>query len=721
VNYVFVDEIEVYKNALEKEIIEIKRSLRIKGVEYPLKVIHGEYIENNGEGFIFKFKIDDLTDYIPSDTDVSYEFQGARSYGYVIESFPEKDEILVILKEFIGDEVEGGELRFDLSYLLHALSDALDDVTINPEKYNIKMINDLLRKEIRINHYEFSNRYSLNEAQYSAVKVAVGSNICIVWGPPGTGKTTTIGAIVNELVQNGYRILVLSHTNLAVDTLMNKIHQYMIQHNENYRLLRHGIPTQELKKDIPTTDKIIKEILSRNEEDPCTKVRQFIVNFFTPNEIERSSPLFLLKSILQKDIPKSIRDMVKKCLSRIDFQMAQYIRKTDVIGTTLTRLYLDEKFMKKVKGFEVAIIDEVTTALIPQIIYAASQISKKLIMAGDFNQLQCIANTSQLKTNIFRKLQLDCVEKNFQERPMLNVQYRMHPDICAIINQLFYGGKLRTSTHILNEVNIWPKGLTKPIGACLLFDSSGSNATCLMEGATRKNIIHAKTIINIIDYLIDSFENQFTIGIITPYRGQSNLLKRKIARSYSKLLKEEKIGIGTVHSFQGQEKDIIIFDLVDAPLSNGRYYVGFLNDYENPELPNLINVAISRAKKKLIVIAHQRTFERAVPSGIVMKLLNRVKRWGFVYPLEDIDNTYHFVRNIKEWPPTKRLFSISELQRKLQDVRWIEWGGKRYPLMNIKQMDCIIEIKGKERRIPIYEVEAINKKGVKENIVLEVR
>lgn len=699
--------IKKYIRALEEEILYIEKELKKKGVASPLEVISGHSIKKHMEGMTYSFKVKNLPLYISPHTDTIYETNEGRAYGHVIESYPEKDEVVAELNKFVGDSLNKGILQFDMTFLYKALSDALNGIVENPYKYNIKLLTSLLLRKHLCEQYKISKKYKLNEAQHYAVKKAIGSNFSLIWGPPGTGKTTTIGALVNELFERGNKILILSHTNLAVDTVMNKVSDTIKIYADGYKLIRYGTPTQELNENIPTIEKLLTE-KALSELGPYLKE---ILSVYNSKEISNSSLIFLLKKTIDKPLPTDARIRIKQFLKQIDFWIEEFIKSADIVGTTLARLYIDSK-LKKLNGlFDTAIIDEGSTALVPQIIYTASFILKRIVIVGDFNQLPCIATTPDLQEEIFSKLGLNKVDDEFRERPMLNIQYRMHPDICAVINQLFYGGKLRTSKDILKKVKTWPR-ITKPVGACLIIDSTSDDNSCRIVGETRINEAHLEIVEKVIDKLYPLIEREdgLKTGIITPYRGQANRIKELIRE----MEQENKIEASTIHSFQGQEKDIIILDLVDA----GEYPVVFLNEYKNPNVRNMLNVAISRAKKKLLIIANIKTFQKKVPDGIVTKLFQRIQTWGFLVPQNEIDKSLtHFLRLSTEWSPTKRLYGLSIIKNKLKEAAYVEWNNMSLPLIKIEDEDCVVEIKGKQTQIPIYEIEAFKKGGIKESLV----
>jgi len=122
------------------------------------------------------------------------------------------------------------------------------------------------------------------------------------------------------------------------------------------------------------------------------------------------------------------------------------------------------------------------------------------------------------------------------------------------------------------------------------------------KGGTRQNKVFAEKVIGILDTLAKDKNADFTIGVITPYKGQVSLLSAlKNERKYDDHF-DSRVKIGTVHTFQGSECDIIIFDMVDCfkLTGGGSNRLGRL--YHGDEGERLLNVAVSRARHKLIVV-----------------------------------------------------------------------------------------------------------------------
>lgn len=201
--------------------------------------------------------------------------------------------------------------------------------------------------------------------------------------------------------------------------------------------------------------------------------------------------------------------------------------------------------------------------------------SKYAVVIGDEKQLpNVIPNDIAIKTNqIFKEYNIDenynysinsflsSIKKTVIDVPkvILKEHYRCHPKIINFCNKKFYNNELIIMTEDMNEEDV-----------------------IKVIKTNKGNHSREKTNQRQIDIIKDELVNQDTIdiGIIAPYNNQVNLIKKDI----------KNIEVSTVHKFQGREKDVIIISTVDDNISD---FVGN---------PNILNVAISRAKKKLVFI-----------------------------------------------------------------------------------------------------------------------
>jgi superfamily I DNA and/or RNA helicase len=160
---------------------------------------------------------------------------------------------------------------------------------------------------------------------------------------------------------------------------------------------------------------------------------------------------------------------------------------------------------------------------------------------------------------------------------LLDTQYRMHPEIMEVSNRLFYDGRLRCG---VGEQERRP-----PDGMPVVFIPVESEA----EG--RSNITEAEVVTATVRSLIDGRDiRPQSIGVVSPFRAQVVLLRQ--------MLEGTGVTIDTVERFQGGERDIMILSFVR---SRG---TGFVFDDRR------LNVAITRARRKLVLVAHPELFKR---------------------------------------------------------------------------------------------------------------
>lgn len=247
-----------------------------------------------------------------------------------------------------------------------------------------------------------------------------------------------------------------------------------------------------------------------------------------------------------------------------------------VLSTTYTaRSSLNDK-----SCYDYVIMDESSQVDIATGFLALSS-AKNAVIVGDMMQLPNIVNNEQKADllSIFKKYKMNdsynCAKYSFMEsvcnlmnnaipRTLLIEHYRCHPQIIGFCNKKFYDGKLV----VMNSSD----------------DNNALNLYTTVMGSHERDHMNQRQIDIIKREILPSLKvKNKEIGIIAPYRNQIRCLQKEIH--------EKDIDISTVHKFQGREKDVIILSLVDDVATS------FSDD------SNLLNVAISRAKKKLIVVA----------------------------------------------------------------------------------------------------------------------
>ena len=173
---------------------------------------------------------------------------------------------------------------------------------------------------------------------------------------------------------------------------------------------------------------------------------------------------------------------------------------------------------------------------------------------------------------------------------MLRDHHRSHADIIEFSNQHFYEGRLRIATkydRLRRPAHDVPTVRWVPVQGAVVRPGSGA-----------LNEIEAKSVVQELERLCIQQGYNGTVGVVTPFRAQANRI-RDLVNAHphaSLLLAKLELLIDTVHKFQGDERDVIIFSpVVSKGVADGA--VGFLKKTDN-----LFNVAITRARAALIVV-----------------------------------------------------------------------------------------------------------------------
>jgi DNA replication ATP-dependent helicase Dna2 len=227
------------------------------------------------------------------------------------------------------------------------------------------------------------------------------------------------------------------------------------------------------------------------------------------------------------------------------------------------------------RAFEMAIVDEagqLTEPLTLGLILRA----RRFVLIGDDRQLPPVVRTRELALSMFERLKRDT-----QNVTLLETQYRMHPDIMEISNRFFYEGQLKAG--------IAAGERTSPDGIPVVFIPVES----ARDG--RSNPDEAQVVVELVRSLTrDRGINPESIGVVSPFRAQVVLLRQMLSGSGV-----TGVTVDTVERFQGGERDIMILSFVRSRAT------GFVFDDRR------LNVAITRARRKLVLVAHPELFQKS--------------------------------------------------------------------------------------------------------------
>ena len=324
-----------------------------------------------------------------------------------------------------------------------------------------------------------------------------------------------------------------------------------------------------------------------------------IVAQFDINEVR----LTLERNVNRINQIESNISSIKDILSRIEEVI---ISEADIVATTLTRAYLNDAIRSR--RYDTIIIDEASMAPIPAIWVAASLITNNAVVVGDPKQLPPIVISTHewamkwLGKDIFEISGV--MEPTAKNLVQLNEQYRMHPDIASIPNELFYNRLLVNADSPKDDgpFHMWYNHHIKSDSSVILIDTGSLNAWVTSvprgRGSSRLNFLSATLCVDLCQLLLKTDRPEPSPGetnriiIECPYKPHAKLLDLMLRDN-------EDVRAGTVHTFQGSEAEIVIFDLVnDEP----HWRVGLFMPANDENTKRLINVGITRARQRLIVV-----------------------------------------------------------------------------------------------------------------------
>lgn len=442
---------------------------------------------------------------------------------------------------------------------------------------------------------------SLNDSQKEAIRFALAaSEVALIHGPPGTGKTYTLIELILQMLKLNLRILVCGPSNISVDNIVERLAPHKVP------LVRLGHPARLL----PSVLSHSLEVLTKTSEaaaivqdvrkemdDKQASIRK------TRNARERRAIYGDLK-----ELRKEYREREGKCVDSL-------VRGSKVV---LATLHGAGGFQLRSQEVDVVLIDEASQALEAQC-WVPLLNAKKVVLAGDHLQLpptvkssnsanadgklgqknrlkaleedlgklavsegeQSAAKSTTLKTTMFDRLL--SLHGNPIKR-LLTTQYRMHEKIMCFPSDELYNSALIAAEHVktrLLQDLPYDVAETEDTREALVFiDTQGGDfpertedesvgKKSVILGDSKSNEMEAAIVKMHVGKLVAAGVNADDIAVVTPYNAQLAVLSR--------LLKEPYPGmeLGSVDGFQGREKEAVIVSLVR---SNPAHEVGFLGE-----------------------------------------------------------------------------------------------------------------------------------------------
>lgn len=439
--------------------------------------------------------------------------------------------------------------------------------------------------------FDVSRPSTLNDSQNEAVRhILAAEDVAIVHGPPGTGKTTTLVQSILKVLEKEPQVLVCAPSNAAVDLLVEKLGE------QNVNVIRIGHPARVTEDALEKTlDALIakhpvysdlKKIKQKKEE--FRKLAFKYKRHFGHAERTQRKRLLQEASSLQAEA------------EALEFYILEdIVGKAQVIASTLVGASANQLQKRR---FSTLFIDEAAQALEPACWIPILK-CEKVVFAGDHQQLPpTIKSVSAAKGGLANTL-FEKIIRTKKIGSLLKVQYRMNEKIMNFSNGQFYDNALTAHESVINHT------LLPEEEALEFIDTAGGGFGEQMnpETLSRYNKEEADFLLRHLQALLQKvLESEInsnaaaaiSIGIISPYKAQINLLSDSLQNFEVLNNMKENIAIDTIDAFQGREKDVIYISLVR---SNEKGEIGFLKELRR------INVAMTRARKKLVIIGDSAT------------------------------------------------------------------------------------------------------------------
>lgn len=509
------------------------------------------------------------------------------------------------------------KVRLDLyvnDVTFRRMEDNLKNLSIHAKhalEYHLNMKSPKKENDVYIEYIDTS----LNDSQKQAVKNALSSqDFYLIHGPFGTGKTRTLVELIYQELRQNNKVLATAESNTAVDNLLERLalnekinitrlgHPQRVSSDNIKHTLAYKVNSHPLGANLESYYNIIDEY--NEEKSYYTKPTPQYRRGLTDNQIKQyanknKSTRGVDKKTIQSmarwiDYDDKINEIYDKLKVLEDRIVRQIIEESDVIVSTNSSAALD--VIAKYK-FDVAVIDEASQTTIPSVLIPIAK-AHRFILAGDHKQLPpTVISTDayELEETLFESL----IEKYPYKGRLLNIQYRMNDELMKFPNGQFYDNLLETDSSVfdirLNDLDIDDEKTMEFIDTANMNDNREAH---LNDSKSFINRTEAKICIELAnDYLNKGIKRE-DIGIISPYADQVKLISEHID-----------VEVKSVDGFQGREKEIIIISTVR---SNDNGELGFLNDLRR------LNVAITRAKRKLVIVGNQdtlkynRTYEKLI-------------------------------------------------------------------------------------------------------------
>ncbi len=415
---------------------------------------------------------------------------------------------------------------------------------------------------------------ALNAEQQAALELADrAQDFMLVHGPPGTGKTTVLVEVIRRAIARREKVLAAAPSNLAVDNLVERLAAAGVEP------LRIGHPARVLPSVLEhTLDQRVRDHessrIARKLIDDALQLRAS-----ARKRQQRRGPGRFSEARAHEREARALFAEARKLESRAQ---ADVLDRAPVVLATLTGVAT--KLLAH-REFDLAVVDEATQSVEPAV-YLALLKAGRAVLAGDHLQLPptlLSPDAAELGISLFERL----ASARPEAMVTLYEQHRMNEQIMRYPSDALYEGKLRAHPSVAHHhIDSMPLVFIDTAGRGFEDETPEASESKMNIGEAELAASEARKLLVLL--------SPGQIAVITPYEGQVQRIRALLAEF-------AELEVDTVDGFQGREKEAIVLSLVR---SNDSGELGFLEDIRR------MNVALTRARKKLVVIGDGATIAR---------------------------------------------------------------------------------------------------------------
>ncbi|HKF04356.1 MAG TPA: AAA domain-containing protein [Candidatus Sulfotelmatobacter sp.] len=605
---------------IHQAIIEELRAQKRQRHSLWLLIDKTEVLDEKPSQFIYRLTLAEEIR-VPPDSILVIKVPGQDGSVEVQVLYTAERTLVVMSQQPLPHQMAMVRVEFDPTFILKKLEQHLDQVLRFPPS----PLKALLARALPDGNSSTATQTGsgeprhderLNQFQHDSVLRMQFDEVHLLWGPPGTGKTHTVGMSVSRHVQRKKTCLLLSTSNSAVDEMVRATGCALGDEGLEH-VFRAGVTAD--KETQPFT---CIGLLEKREPEVAAAVRradqrlrELTLNLPTLLKIDSSDKIF--------EEMQQCKNLIAGFAARAKAFAESLAADSRCVAATLAMLVINPTLSKR--EFDVVYIDEASMVSLPFAFAGAAQAAEQVIFAGDFRQLSPICRSEKREVrewfgrNVFDYLGVSQRTTNGVLPPfvsMLREQYRMTESIAQVVSDLSYFGKLITN----EEIGVGKRPVFVDVSQLCSTSPYSVHESSYYQP-------HSLLLLSVICNRFHEWLGPDNL-LLSPFRAQRALLD---AASKDLSKPNRQLSASTIHKAQGSQEHTVIVDLTAHSADNPQKF------FTGGEAENLINVALSRAQQNLVVFGSVRLVQTLATANEYWRRFWDKVRDGYVQiPVRDV-------------------------------------------------------------------------------------